>query len=56
MEKKKVKESKSKRVSIYLTEKTVRLIDSLVDKGLYKSRSEFIRRAIEILIEESKKP
>jgi Arc/MetJ-type ribon-helix-helix transcriptional regulator len=44
---------KSKKVSVYLTERTLKLIDSLVNKGLYKNRSEFIRRAIEILLKEN---
>jgi Arc/MetJ-type ribon-helix-helix transcriptional regulator len=47
------KRKKSKRVSVYLTERTLKLIDSLVNKGRYKNRSEFIRRAIEIFLEEN---
>jgi Arc/MetJ-type ribon-helix-helix transcriptional regulator len=46
------KESK-RVVSVHLPEGTIKLIDYLINKGRYKSRSEFIRRAIEIFLEKN---
>lgn len=45
-------ESKRERISVRLTKRYMRLLNELVEKGVYNSRNEAIRTALRLLFEQ----